>query len=456
MTQQPMFPSSSPKRGLRGRWSDDHFTLEWMLIAIVLCGVSIAAPYMLEQPLWTPIHAVALGVVSNGIFQWSWFFSRGLLHFPLEGMNRYSTFVRLIVFNVGVILLFGAMWTGGVALALAATVLICGAGIHQGVVLGWQAHKYRESRYAPVVRYYSLAFFMFVLTCLVGGLLSYETMAAGAPQWLVAHADGIAVVHSILGVGGWAGITILGTVVTLGLSMLHARQDSRALGAAGSALPLFVAAILVAIIGALANLVWMVAAGVVIFLLASWWGILRPLWNSFGLRKRSSHSVWPLLAGLLWSVGLLVAFAVECAVAPDITAVRELIISQLGVFIAAGIGQIFVASLLYLVPVAIGGGPTVQRVGDVTVSFLWPVRLAARNVALALLLLTSGAVAHLDVATFTTVPLTTMMFVIVLMCYAIDLVLVACGAVKQLRAKSVHLAQQRLKKEQKRNDGGAQ
>jgi nitrite reductase (NO-forming) len=421
-----------------------------MLVAIVLCGVSIAAPYMLEQPLWTPIHAVALGVVSNGIFQWSWFFSRGLLHFPVEGAAKYSTFVRLIVFNVGVILLFAAMWTGGVPLALVATVLICGAGIHQGIVLGWQAHKYRENRYAPIVRYYSLAFFMFVLTCLVGGLLSYETMASGAPQWFVVHADGIAVVHSILGVGGWAAITILGTVVTLGLSMLHARQDSRALGAAGGALPLFIAAVFVASIGALANLVWMVAAGVVIFLLASWWGILRPLWQSFGVRKRSSHSVWPLLAGLLWSVGLLVAFAVECAVAADITAVRELIISQLGIFIAAGIGQIFVASLLYLVPVAIGGGPTVQRVGDVTVSFLWPVRLAARNAALVVLLL-AGNAAVPDAAT-----LTTAMFVAVLVCYAVDLALVACAAVKQLRAKSVHLAQQRLKKEQKRNDGGAQ
>ena len=427
----PVFPSSSPKRGLRGRWSDDHFTLEWMLIALVTCGMALAAPHMLLQPLWTPIHAVALGVVSNGIFQWSWFFSRGLLHFPVDGVAKYATFVRLIVFNLGIVALFIAMWSGNVPTALVATVLICGAGIHQGVVLAIEAH--RSVRYAPIVWYYSVAFFMFAATCLVGGLLSYEMMATAVPAWLVRMADGIAVMHSILGVGGWAGITILGTVVTLGLSMMHARQDPKALGAASDALPVFVAAVLVASIGAVAGMLPMLAVGVAVFIAAAWWAILRPLWHSFGLRKRSSHSVWPLLAGLVWTMILLVFFALEILWMTDVSEVRGAVISQLGVFIAAGIGQIFVGSLEYLVPVAIGGGPSVQRVGDIVVAFLWPARLSARNGALILLTLSSF------VDTSAIQGFSTWMLVVVLITYSIDLVLVACAAMKQLHAKKQKL-----------------
>lgn len=331
--------STSPRRGLRGRWSDDHFTLEWMLVAIVTCGMALAAPHLLLQPLWTPIHAVALGVMSNGIFQWSWFFSRGLLHFPIEGAAKYSTFTRLIVLNVGILLLFAAMWTAIVPLALAATVLICAAGIHQGVVFALIARKYRKNRFAPIVRYYAVAFFAFVFTCLIGGVLAWEMMSATAPAWLVTHADGIAVVHSLLGVGGWAGITIFGTVVTLGLSMLHARQDAKALASADNALPLFVAAIVVASSGALAGKVWLVAAGIFVFIIAAIWGILLPLYRSFKKRRRSSHSVWPLLAGLAWTVVLLLVFAAQLLSVSTTAEVRNIIISQLGIFIAAGIDR---------------------------------------------------------------------------------------------------------------------
>ncbi|MCI1984441.1 MAG: hypothetical protein LKJ47_06700 [Bifidobacteriaceae bacterium] len=433
MSEQPRFPSSSPQRGLRGRWSDDHFTLAWMLIAVVTCVMAIVAPGFLVQPLWTPLHAIALGVVSNGIFQWSWFFSRGLLHFPLAGVARYSTFVRIVVLNVGIMALFAAMWTGNVPTALTATVLICAAGVHQGVVLAVEAHRAKGNRYAPMVRYYAVAFFLFVLTCLIGGLLAYEMMASRVPAWLVAYADGIAVAHSIIGVGGWAGITILGTVVTLGLSMLHARQDSRALTSAQSALPLFLAAVVVASIGGVAGLPIMVGCGVLAFLAAAVGGIVAPLWRSFGVRKRSSHAVWPLLAGLVWTIVLLAAFAVEAFVAESVSVVRTEIIDQLGVFLAAGIGQIFVASLAYLVPVAIGGGPTVQRVGDVAVSFLWPVRLMVRNAALVLLLL-GGAVGGGISGT-----VRTYLLVIVVATYAVDVVLVAFSAVRQLIAKRTKL-----------------
>jgi nitrite reductase (NO-forming) len=135
-------------------------------------------------------------------------------------------------------------------------------------------------------------------------------------------------------------------------------------------------------------------------------------------------------------VVLLTAFAIRILWCADMSAVRTVIIDELGVFLAAGIGQIFVASLEYLVPVAIGGGPTVQRVGDVAVSAVWPVRLVVRNGALAVMILGN---LDTDIRVF--------LFVVVLATYAADLILVAAGAARQLRVKRARRTAKRAKEE---------
>jgi nitrite reductase (NO-forming) len=400
-----------------------------MFVAVVACACALLKPHFLPQPVWMPIHAVALGVVSNGIFQWSWFFSRGVLHFPLEGAVRYAAFARIIVLNAGIVALFVAMWLGSVPLSVVATVLICGAGLQQGVMLARVARRHRDSRFVPVVHYYVVAFVAFVLTCALGAVLSYEMMGSNVPAWLVGSADGIAVAHSVLGIGGWAGITILGTIVVLGLSMLHARQNEKTWAWASAVLPLLVAGTLIAGIGALAGLAWMVGAGTLFFLVAASGGVLWPLWTSFGQRRRSSPTAWTLLAGVCWFMLLLAVFAVKSMLAGSVSQIRELIVTQLGIFIAAGIGQVFVASLEYLVPVAIGGGPRIQRLGGETVAFWWPLRLGLRNGALVMFF-------AVQIAGTSQSGLQTVLLAAILLCYAAEAVVVAYGAVRQLRAKN--------------------
>lgn len=426
--------SSQSKPGLRGRWSDDRFTLEWMVVALVTGLMALLAPRLLLQPLWTPVHAVTLGVVSNGIFQWSWFFARGLLHFPLTPATRAATFSRIVVLNVGILLLFAAMWTAIVPLAIVATVLICAAGLHQAVVLTILARRYRTHRYAVIARSYAIAFYAFVLTCGLGGLLAFEMVSDAAPAWLVDHADGLAIAHSVLGIGGWVSLTILATIVTLGLSMLHARQDPHALSSAGLTLPVFVGSLGVAVVGALADLTWLVAAGTGIFVIGAVWGILIPLFRSFRVRKRASHTSWPVLIGLVWLVALIAAFAVIAAITPSMRDLREILIDNFGFFAAASVGQIFIGSFHYLVPVAIGGGPRVQRVGDVTVAFHWPVRFTLRNASLVLLLVIPTQ-AHVGNLTMSTALLT-----LVLICYGVDVALAAVAAITQIRTKRAYKA----------------
>ncbi len=57
----------------------DRLTTVWLCLATGAAAVTIVARGLIPQNLWTTIHLVTLGVLSNGIFQWSWYFVRAWL-----------------------------------------------------------------------------------------------------------------------------------------------------------------------------------------------------------------------------------------------------------------------------------------------------------------------------------------------------------------------------------------
>ena len=73
----------------------DRLTTAWMLVAVVVMAVGLGLRGALPQPLWTMVHVVTLGVLSNAILQWSWYFARALLHLP-PGDRRSGRDLSLI------------------------------------------------------------------------------------------------------------------------------------------------------------------------------------------------------------------------------------------------------------------------------------------------------------------------------------------------------------------------
>ena len=57
----------------------DRLTTVWLCLAVLAAGATTVFRTALPQPLWTTIHLVTLGVLTNGILQWSWYFARALL-----------------------------------------------------------------------------------------------------------------------------------------------------------------------------------------------------------------------------------------------------------------------------------------------------------------------------------------------------------------------------------------
>ena len=73
----------------------DQMTSAWMVAALVTLAVALVDRHVLPQPLWTMIHVVALGVLTNAILQWSWYFARALLHLPAGGRAGASRSVAV-------------------------------------------------------------------------------------------------------------------------------------------------------------------------------------------------------------------------------------------------------------------------------------------------------------------------------------------------------------------------
>ena len=83
-------PTGAPGSGRPSRMRIDRLGTTWMIIAVLMAVVTLFLHRRMPQPLWTMIHLVTLGVLSNGIFQWSWFFARSLARLAADDRRAHS------------------------------------------------------------------------------------------------------------------------------------------------------------------------------------------------------------------------------------------------------------------------------------------------------------------------------------------------------------------------------
>ncbi|MBN9375910.1 MAG: hypothetical protein J0I40_11100 [Cellulomonas sp.] len=404
----------------------DQMTSAWMVAALVVMAVGLAARNALPQPLWTMIHVVTLGVLSNAILQWSWYFARALLHLPAGDRRSGSgARARSVAFNVALVGLVAAMWTASAW----GTVVAAGA---VGAVIAWhglalvQAARTRlASRFAVVIRYYVTAAAFLVVGCVLAGFVTVAMFAHGAPAWLLAARDDLTLAHALVNVGGWIGLSMAGTLVTLGPTMLRTRMDPAAVDAAVGALPWLAGGIVAAATAACAG--WMpgIGLGLLVFAGAAAVGIVVPLVREARVKAPRSYATWTTSAGLGWVVVGLVAVAVGAFTAPDATALRDHDLPWLAVLGAGGLAQVFIGAMTYLMPVVVGGGPEAAREGMRVLETGWTLRVALRNAALLLVAVSVGGGPGLG----------TLWWALVVACYAVDVVAFALAGARQARAR---------------------
>ena len=378
-------PASTLTPAKTARQRTDTFTSIWMIIAVAMALVTLVVKNRMPQPLWTMIHLVTLGVLSNGIFQWSWFFARSLARLSADDprARRHNT-IRILIFNACFLLLFVSMWLGWmVGTMIAATGIAAVAAWHGAEMLSVLRERL-ASRFVIVVRYYVCSASFFVLAALLASFVSATMFSPSIPEALVAMRDRLTLAHALSGVAGWVGLTIGGTAITLGPTILRTRMSPDAVSWGVRVLLPWCLSLLLAIAGALLGVMPLVGAGILAVGTCAIVGIVYPYAKVLRNKGPREYSAWSFLLGLLWiSVGVC-ALGVASLFVSTPSQLRALTLMWLPIIGIAGFAQLFQGALSYLMPVVIGGGPSVVRIGIAIIDWQYSLRLGLRNSALIL------------------------------------------------------------------------
>lgn len=379
----PSASTLTPAKTARQR--TDTFTSIWMMIAVAMAIATLVAKSRMPQPLWTMIHLVTLGVLSNGIFQWSWFFARSLARLSADDprARRHNT-IRVLIFNAFFASLFVSMWLGWmVGTVIAATGIAAVAAWHGAEMLSVLRERL-ASRFVVVVRYYVCSASFFVLAALLASFVTATMFSPSIPGAMVAMRDRLTLAHALSGVAGWVGLTIGGTVITLGPTILRTRMSPDAVSGGVRVLLPWCLSLLLAIAGALLGVMSLVGAGILAVGACAIVGIVYPYAKVLRNKGPREYSAWSFLLGLLWiSVGVC-ALGVAALFVSTPSQLRALTLMWLPIIGIAGFAQLFQGALSYLMPVVIGGGPSIVRIGIAIIDWQFPLRLGLRNSALIL------------------------------------------------------------------------
>jgi nitrite reductase (NO-forming) len=339
----------------------------WLLATAV---AALLNPF-LPAPRWLMLHLLFLGAVTHAILVWSRHFAETLLH--LRPGNRAVQSRRLLLHNLGAATVITGVLTGAWPVTVAGATGVAAAVVWHGADLAHGLRAALPGRFSGTVHYYLAAACFLPVGATLGVLLARDPAEPWHTRLLFAH-----VFVNLL---GWVGLTVVGTLVTLWPTMLRTRIAPGAEAAAKQALPILGTSVLVAAGAAAAGSLQLAALGLLGYAV----GLLvaaRPMVEA-GRRKRpASFATWSVLAAVAWLAGCLVALIVGIGTASSWPHADDRL-DWLVPFLAAGFGaQILVGALSYLVPVALGGGPTRVRAANAVLDVAAPLRVVLTNAGL--------------------------------------------------------------------------
>jgi nitrite reductase (NO-forming) len=206
--------SASERRGPSGRplMSDHNLSARvWATAALI----AVPAQSVFSIGWWLPVHLAMLGAASQAIVGGQLMFTTTLG--LSRGPKRSQSLLQLSLMNIGAGLVVGGrVWDEQWLLAIGASVFVVTVGwVSLQVHLLWRRSINR--RFAIAGTFYRLAGLSILFGASIGAALGIG--AFDDPSSYVAHRG----VHMTLNLLGWAGLTIVGTAVTLLPTILHVR-----------------------------------------------------------------------------------------------------------------------------------------------------------------------------------------------------------------------------------------
>ena len=358
----------------------DRFPLrDWPAIGwLALAGVVALAHPIVPGATWLLVHLVLLGALTHSAMVWSTHFTQALLKTPQTLDDRAAQNRRILLLLLG----SGAVVVGVPSswwpLTVAGAGAVCGAVLWHAATLRRRLRRALPGRFRVTVRYYLAA-------------SAAAPIGAGFGAWLARGLDDdlhgrVLVAHSSTMALGWLGLTVTGTLVTLWPTMLRTRMDARAERLAQQALPVLLAALALLAGGAVAGVRPLALAGLIGYVGGlAWWG--RALIAPARTAPPRGYPTVSTLAALGWALGALALLGWWLATAGSFAAIHERY-DALAAILAVGFGaQLLFGALSYLIPVVLGGGPSVVRACSAWLERAWLWRVIVLNAGLLVCLL---------------------------------------------------------------------
>lgn len=359
------------KSSTRGFWAArDLPTLGWLLLAVL----ATIFHRWLPTPRWLMIHLVLLGAITHAILVWSQYFSFALLRSQATERDRLKQNFRLAFVNGGALFVFGGvMWAVSPLVLVGASSIIVGIAWH-ALSLIVRMRGALRGRFGGTVRYYVASALMLIVGVVVG-----SWVAVGEPE------ENLVLMHAIVNLLGWVGLTVAGTVVTLWPTILRTRAHEHSHTGAAKALPVLVFALVVAAIGAATGLLIVMLVGLVGYL----GGLVLlgySLWQAARQAPPYSFAALSVGAALTWWSGGVLTIIIGGVIAlingTGFSGADEVFRAVVPFLVAGFAAQLLLGALSYLIPVVVGGGPTPVRAGTSGFDRFGPLRVAVANTAL--------------------------------------------------------------------------
>jgi nitrite reductase (NO-forming) len=365
------------RTALRTRRARRQLLVAGFVLAYLAAGaVTLALGDRVAAGRWLALHLVLLGAATNAIVIWSEHFAAALLHTAPAG-ERAAT-VRTLALNLGILGVLGGVHGGRPSLAAGGACLAGVVVLAHAVALATRVGRALPSRLGATVWFY-LAASAALLAGMGLGLLLAGGVAGDADAWRA-----LRLAHVHLNVLGWVGLAVVGTQFTLWPTVLRTRMVAGVERAVRWSLPPLALGLAAAAAGlatqhravALAGLT-SYAAGLAVALVPFVRTALR----------RPPHTAASIMlgAGMAWFAIAVAADLAILAGNPQVLALDGQL-GRLVPVVAAGFAlQTLTGALTYLLPVVFGRGAFGNRRLSGILDLAWPLRVAAINLGVALL-----------------------------------------------------------------------
>jgi nitrite reductase (NO-forming) len=366
--------AAGPRAGWRAR---RHLLVAGFVLAyLVAGGVTLALGGRVAGGEWLALHLVLLGGVTNAIVVWSEHFAAALLR--TRPVSEGLATGRALALNLGILAVLGGVHTGRSAVAAGGACLAGVVVLAHALGLATWVGRALPGRLSGTVWFYVAA-----AAALLAGMGMGLWLAGGVAGSAGAYL-GLRLAHVHLNVLGWVGLAVVGTQFTLWPTVLRTRLVPGLERAVRWSLPPLAAGLAVAAAGLATQRRAVALAG-----LAGYAGglalALVPFVRTALRRPPHTAASWMLGAGMAWFVVAVVADLGALAASPRVVDLDGRVGRLVPAVVAGFALQTLTGALTYLLPVVFGRGAYGNRRLGAMLELGWPLRVAAVNVGVLLL-----------------------------------------------------------------------